>query len=344
MLHRNCSGSGTSQMECVPATAKCYLKGFSFSLSALTYDLVSSRSFCSRISRGICSVTLLYKNMVHALFIWRPGDGVCCSITWYPHTAVQLLHDPFYLFRLHNLSAWNFLFSYLLILFISRFLTLTMLPRVATRVKSLSLGLQHLAWMGDKICMQNFGAEINRKAAIWKRNQVDIRNWTGWIHCHMTMNVMTKASGSEKAVNTSTSWITINISTEDPKQWRSLIFEVLTAVKMSMFVFWVATPRWLVGGYQRFGGTYCLHLQDTSTLKTKASCSFETLVSVYRSTRRYNPEDQHRQWRTLFPQQFCSNAHIILRAFPVWVQISSKCAAWLDASHSRHAMKHATCC
>jgi hypothetical protein len=31
-------------------------------------------------------------------------------------------------------------------------------------------------------------------------------------------------------------------------------FDVLTAVKMSMFVFGVLTPRGLVGRYQRFGG------------------------------------------------------------------------------------------
>jgi hypothetical protein len=37
-------------------------------------------------------------------------------------------------------------------------------------------------------------------------------------------------------------------------------FEVLTVVKMSM-VFWVVTPCGLVGRYQCFGGTYCLHLQ-----------------------------------------------------------------------------------
>jgi hypothetical protein len=38
-------------------------------------------------------------------------------------------------------------------------------------------------------------------------------------------------------------------------------FEVLTAVKMSILVFWVVTQCGLVGRYQRFGGTYCLHLQ-----------------------------------------------------------------------------------
>jgi hypothetical protein len=37
-------------------------------------------------------------------------------------------------------------------------------------------------------------------------------------------------------------------------------FKVLTAVKMSMLVFWV-NAVWIVDKYQRFGGTYCLHLQ-----------------------------------------------------------------------------------
>jgi hypothetical protein len=37
--------------------------------------------------------------------------------------------------------------------------------------------------------------------------------------------------------------------------------EVLTAVKMSMLFFWVITPCGLASRYQRFGGTYCVHLQ-----------------------------------------------------------------------------------
>jgi hypothetical protein len=41
----------------------------------------------------------------------------------------------------------------------------------------------------------------------------------------------------------------------------SMRFEVLPAVKMSMLVFWVVKPYGLVGRDQRFGGTYCLHLQ-----------------------------------------------------------------------------------
>jgi hypothetical protein len=37
-------------------------------------------------------------------------------------------------------------------------------------------------------------------------------------------------------------------------------FEVLTAVKILMLVFWVVRPCGLVGRYQHFVGTYCLHL------------------------------------------------------------------------------------
>jgi hypothetical protein len=37
--------------------------------------------------------------------------------------------------------------------------------------------------------------------------------------------------------------------------------EILTAVKMSMLAFWVATSRVLEGRYQSFEETYCFHLQ-----------------------------------------------------------------------------------
>jgi hypothetical protein len=38
--------------------------------------------------------------------------------------------------------------------------------------------------------------------------------------------------------------------------------EVLTAVNMSVVVFWVVTSCSLAGGYLLFGGTYRLHLKD----------------------------------------------------------------------------------
>jgi hypothetical protein len=43
-------------------------------------------------------------------------------------------------------------------------------------------------------------------------------------------------------------------------------FEVLTAVKMLIVVFWVVTPCSLVGGYQRLGGTYSFHFQGIKWL------------------------------------------------------------------------------
>jgi hypothetical protein len=41
-------------------------------------------------------------------------------------------------------------------------------------------------------------------------------------------------------------------------------FEVLTAVKTFILFFWVVTQCRLIGGYQRFGETYCHHLQGWS--------------------------------------------------------------------------------
>jgi hypothetical protein len=47
------------------------------------------------------------------------------------------------------------------------------------------------------------------------------------------------------------------------KEYRKdMRFEVFTVLKMSMMVFWVVTPCGLAGAYQRFEGTYHLHLQD----------------------------------------------------------------------------------
>jgi hypothetical protein len=37
-------------------------------------------------------------------------------------------------------------------------------------------------------------------------------------------------------------------------------FEVFTAVKIHVKVFWVVTPRSVAVGYQRFAGFCCLHL------------------------------------------------------------------------------------
>jgi hypothetical protein len=42
----------------------------------------------------------------------------------------------------------------------------------------------------------------------------------------------------------------------------------VTAVKISMFVFWIVMPHGLVGIYTHFWGTYCLHL-----MKAEVTCS-----------------------------------------------------------------------
>jgi hypothetical protein len=44
---------------------------------------------------------------------------------------------------------------------------------------------------------------------------------------------------------------------------RCIIFEFLTAAKISSFIFWFVTLYTLVGRCKRFGRTYCLHLQPT---------------------------------------------------------------------------------
>jgi hypothetical protein len=50
-----------------------------------------------------------------------------------------------------------------------------------------------------------------------------------------------------------------------------------------MLVFCVVVLCVLVGRYERFEEIFCLHLEGFS----------ETLVSTYKSTRRYNPEDEY---------------------------------------------------
>jgi hypothetical protein len=55
-------------------------------------------------------------------------------------------------------------------------------------------------------------------------------------------------------------------------------FEVFTAVKIQIEVFYVVMPRSVVTGYQRFGGLCCLHLQGDDP--PKRCYSFTTLYDV----------------------------------------------------------------
>jgi hypothetical protein len=71
-------------------------------------------------------------------------------------------------------------------------------------------------------------------------------------------------------------------------------FEVLTAVRKKMAVFWVLAPCSLVEVYQRFRGPYCLrHQGDDFIMMMEVARTSETLVNFYQTTRRYNPEDSH---------------------------------------------------
>jgi hypothetical protein len=63
-------------------------------------------------------------------------------------------------------------------------------------------------------------------------------------------------------------------------------FELLTAVRIKMAVFWVVAQCNLVEIYQCFRGPYCLGL-----LLLEAARTSERLVNFYHTTRRYNPED-----------------------------------------------------
>jgi hypothetical protein len=64
-------------------------------------------------------------------------------------------------------------------------------------------------------------------------------------------------------------------------KYRHVRLEVLTTVKMLMLVFWVATPCVLAAKYQRFGETYCLHLQPW---RWRQYVSPKRWCSTYKST------------------------------------------------------------
>jgi hypothetical protein len=63
-------------------------------------------------------------------------------------------------------------------------------------------------------------------------------------------------------------------------------------MRTSALVFWVVTPRGVVGRYHR-DTNFLQERTSAPGLKMEVVCSSETLVSTYTSTRRYSTEDQH---------------------------------------------------
>jgi hypothetical protein len=74
------------------------------------------------------------------------------------------------------------------------------------------------------------------------------------------------------------------MKTQNYKKIYNVTFEVLTAVKMTMLLFWVVTPCRLEGMYKRFRG-----------LKMEKVSVSETLVSTYEPTLRHSPEHREKK-------------------------------------------------
>jgi hypothetical protein len=71
-------------------------------------------------------------------------------------------------------------------------------------------------------------------------------------------------------------------------------FEVLTAVRTLVEIFWVMTPCGDVVGYRLFvlGEPCCLHLDgEVARVKMEAAWSSRTSVFYFNTTQRHNRED-----------------------------------------------------
>jgi hypothetical protein len=98
-----------------------------------------------------------------------------------------------------------------------------------------------------------------------------------WFHQHNTYLTFAEASSLCSAPHIHVLSLTYQCSHQHP---------VLKHTQLvSMLVFWFVTPCELLGRYRRFGRT---------AMKVKTVCSSTTFVSVYKSTRCCNPEEQ--QW------------------------------------------------
>jgi hypothetical protein len=88
------------------------------------------------------------------------------------------------------------------------------------------------------------------------------------------------------------------------------MFEVFTAVKIQVKVFWAVTPCDAAVGYQCFRGLCCPHLHFT--LKMDAAWSSVMVVSYCNITCHHNPEDldlKHHQMEAAWPSEKILSYH-----------------------------------
>jgi hypothetical protein len=74
-------------------------------------------------------------------------------------------------------------------------------------------------------------------------------------------------------------------------------FDIFSAVKIRIVIFWSVMSCSLVGAYQHFKEVYHLSLQlrSVSVLKTEPMCSSKRLVTTYKTTEHHNVEDHNRK-------------------------------------------------
>lgn len=99
-------------------------------------------------------------------------------------------------------------------------------------------------------------------------------------------------------------------------------FQILIVMKILMSHLWVMLPRREVGGYQRFGGTYCVHPQTKLVVLVSGKMFSYTLVPTSRHTHQ------------VLTVRHCRAAQIsAFRAWTRWLSISCEALPHLPVCH-----------
>jgi hypothetical protein len=82
-----------------------------------------------------------------------------------------------------------------------------------------------------------------------------------------------------------------------------MIFEVFMVMKMWIVGFWFMMPCRLLGGYQAFGGIYCLHLQGGGNIFLQNVCNHFYKTAWHHNYKDHNPtvEGTHQLQQELPP-------------------------------------------